>query len=150
MTILITLAVLIILSLASVAAYYLIKLQKSKIAEQAQIKENHLAWLEHKNTLIKDIKFIANSMLQQQCEITEGCMRLGYLIPKVDESETFKLTFPAIFEHYSLTTDMPIKDAYQALSRKEQFKLDSKRLTLEAKNKEPVLSNCQTLLKHTF
>ena len=122
MTILITLAVLIILSLASVAAYYLIKLQKSKNAEQAQIKENHLAWLEHKNTLIKDIKFIANSMLQQQCEITEGCMRLGYLIPKVDDSEAIKSNFQSFLKPYPLPPILPFKDPSKAYLRKAHLK----------------------------
>ena len=143
-------AALIILTLSAIAAYYLIKLQKVSKNEKEQAERNKEAWLSHKNELIKDIKFIANSMIQEQCEITEGCMRLGYLVPKVDDTEEIKAKFESLFNHYQATTNMPIKEAYKALTRKEQFKLDSQRLKLEAKNKSAVLNDCQVLLKYNF
>ena len=150
MTILISIAATILVVLSAIAAHYLVKLRKVKTAEQKQIKQNQEAWLKHKNELVKDIQFIANSMLQEQCEITEGCLRIGYLIPRVVESDDIKSTIKHIFEHHSLTANMPIKEAYKALSRKEQFKLDSQRLTLEAKNKNGVLEDCKTLLNYSF
>jgi hypothetical protein len=149
-TYLIIFAVLILLTLSAIAAYYLAKLKKVKNNEEEQAKKNQEAWLSHKNELVKDIKFIANSILQEQCEITEGCMRLGYLMPKVDESEEIQTRFGSLFDHYRATSNMPIKEAYKALTRKEQFKFDSKRLRLEAENKSGVLSDCKILLKHSF
>ena len=77
-------------------------------------------------------------------------MRLGYLIPKIDDSEDLKHTFSHIYDHYSATAHMPIKEAYQALSKKQQFKLDSERLTLEAKNKQGVLKDSKKLAVHSF
>jgi hypothetical protein len=150
MNIFIIFAVAIIVILAILAGYYLFKVRQVTLQEKAQTKENHQAWLLHRNNLIKDIHFIANSMTQEQCEITEGCMRLEYLIDKVDDSEQIRATFNYIYEHYNATAHMPIKDAYQSLSKKEQFKLDKERSRLEAQNKVNVLKDTSRLSQHPF
>lgn len=150
MNVLLTIATVIIVALSIIATYYLFKVHQLKKEQAEQNKQNQAAWQANQDELIKDIQFIANSMLQQQCEITEGCMRLGYLIPKVDDSEAIKHTFKHIHNHYTETAHMPIKEAYQALNKKEQFKLDSQRFSLEAKNKQGVLEDSKKLAAHIF
>lgn len=150
MNILLIIATIVIVALSLIASYYLLKVRQLNKQQLEQNKQNQAAWQANQDELIKDIQFIANSMLQQQCEITEGCMRLGYLIPKVDDSEAIKNTFKHIYNHYTATAHMPIKEAYQALDKKEQFKLDSERFSLEAKNTEGVLQDCKKLAVHIF
>ena len=150
MTILLIFAFTIISALTLVAGYYLLKLQKATKVKSIQTQKNHQAWLDHQNELIKDIKFIANSMSQEQCEITEGCMRLAYLINKVDDTDQIKNKFPHIYSHYNATMHMPIKDEYKALTRKQQFKIDCERRDLENTNKTAVLSDTQNLANHIF
>jgi hypothetical protein len=150
MNILIILALAIIATLAITAGYYLFKVRQVTRQEDLQSKENQQAWLLHRNNLIKDIHFIANSMTQEQCEITEGCMRLEYLIGKVDDSEQIRASFSHIYGHFNATAHMPIKDAYQSLSKKEQFKLDKERSRLEVESKAGVLEDSKRLSQHAF
>lgn len=150
MTILLIIAFTVISALTLMAGYYLLKVQKATKLKNIQAQKNHQAWLDHQNDLIKDIIFIANSMSQEQCEITEGCMRLVYLINKVDETGQIQSKIPHIYSHYNATLHMPIKDEYKALTRKQQFKIDCERRDLENTNKSAVLSDTQNLANHIF
>jgi hypothetical protein len=150
MNILIISALIIILILAIIAGYLLYKVLLLNKQKEQQSKENQDAWVQNRNELIKDIHFIANSMSQQQCEITEGCMRLEYLINKVDDSPQMRIDFQYIYKHYDATAAMPIRDAYQALTKKEQFQLDNDRTKLEAQHKADVLNDTKKLAVHNF
>jgi len=147
---LIILAVLIILALAGTAIYYVTKLKRVQKQQEEQVKKNKAAWEAHRNELASDIKFIAHSMIQEQCEITEGCMRIAVLMDRLDDELQHKPEFKTIREHFSLTISMPTHQAYKDLSRKEQFKLDKQRYALEEKNKDQVLEEAKTLLHYNF
>ena len=150
MNIFIISALIIVTTLTIVAGYLLYKVLLLNKQKEQQSKENQDAWLQNRNVLIKDIRFIANSMSQQQCEITEGCMRLEYLINKVDDSPKMRIEFQYIYKHYDATAAMPIRDAYLALTKKEQYKLDKDRAKLEAQHKADVLSDTKKLAEHSF
>lgn len=150
MWVLIVLAVLIIVTLSTIAAYYLLKLKRVN-AEQKQLAvQNQQAWLEHQIELSNDLKFIANAMLQGQCEITEGCLRLKVLMDRLDETLQNQTHFQAIVAHFNATSSMPTHKAYASLSRKEQFVLDNQRYKLEHENKDAILQEAKTLLKYNF
>lgn len=150
MNIFYTVAAIILLILAGIAGYYLNKVRKLNQAQKEQAEKNKQALEDHRNALIKDIQFIANSMVQKQCEITEGCMRITYLINKVDDSEALRQSFPHVHNHTQATAHMPIKEDYKALTRKEQFKLDNERHTLESKSAENILREVKKILTHNF
>jgi predicted metal-binding transcription factor (methanogenesis marker protein 9) len=150
MNFLIISALILILILAIIAGYFSYKVSLLNKQKQQQLKSNQDAWEQNRNELIKDIHFIANSMFQQQCEITEGCMRLEYLINKVDDSPKMRIEFQHIYAHYDATAAMPIREAYQALTKKEQFKLDKARAKLEAQNNDNVLSDAKKLASFPF
>lgn len=150
MTTLFLIALSIIIVLSCVAGYYQFKLYKVNKNKQLQAKLNQQAWLEHRNKLITDIRFIAQSITQEQCEITEGCMRLQYLITRIDDSQNITEEFQHIFAHFNATKHMPIKEAYKALNKKEQFKLDKERANLETQNSPLVISDCKRLIGYSF
>jgi hypothetical protein len=150
MNILIISALVLILILTIIAGYFSYKVRLLNKQKQQQLKNNQDAWVQNRNELIKDIQFIANSMFQQQCEITEGCMRLEYLINKVDDSPKMRIEFQHVYAHYDATAEMPIREAYQALTKKEQFKLDKARAKLETQNSEKVLSDAKKLVSFPF
>ena len=150
MTYFIIAAAIVLLILSSIAGFYLWKVRQLKKNQADQIKRNQEAWKAHQEELAKDVRFIANSMVQGQCEITEGCMRIQYLLDKLDEELKNKPEFQAIHIHYRQTAHMPIRDAYKALSRKEQFKLDQQRFSLEEENRERVIAEATTLLTYRF
>lgn len=146
----IVLAILILLTLTIVAGYYLWQVRKLRKKQTEQQSLNQAAWKAHQEELAKDVRFIANSMLQEQCEITEGCLRLQYLMDKLDEGLKNKPEFQAIHMHCRQTAHMPTHEAYKALGRKEQFKLDKDRFALEEENREQVLKEATTLLTYRF
>lgn len=143
-------AVLIILALTGVAAFYLWKL-KQKNTEIAQQQESaKKAWREKKEELAKDIRFIAHSLVQEQCEITEGCLRIKVLMDHLDGDLQHKTEFQTIQTVYSLTSQMPTHQAYKDLNRKEQFKLDNKRYKIEDEHREDVLAEAKTIMNYRF
>lgn len=150
MTLLITLAVAILIVLSAIAAYYLIKLKQAKMKQELAMESGRLAWLKKQQELAQDIRFIANAMIQGQCEITEGCLRLIPLMNRFHEELPFKQDFQTMLQHQQACKDMPTHDAYKQLSRKEQFKLDNQRYQLEEDNKVAILSEAKSLLKFHF
>lgn len=152
-TLLITLSVvafIIIAALGGIAAYYVWQVKKQNAQLKAEQEAQKKAWREKKEELAKDIKFIANSMVQDQCEITEGCLRIKVLMDHLDGDLQFKPEFKAIQQVFTLTSDMPTHKAYKELPRKEQFKLDKKRYKIEDEHRELVLAEAHALVSYQF
>lgn len=143
-------ALLIILVLSGVAAYYLLKLKQKNIEAAKQAEAAKKAWREKKEELAKDIRFIAHSLVQGQCEITEGCLRIKVLMDHLDIDLQHKTEFQAIQTVYSLTSQMPTHQAYKDLKRKEQFKLDNERYKIEDEHREDVLAEAKTIMGYRF
>lgn len=140
----------IIVILSLTAAYYLFKLHKAQKVQAQAIIDGQQAWLAKQQEIAQDIRFIANAMLQEQCEITEGCLRIIPLMNRFHQELPFKADFSQLLQHQQACSEMPINEAYKALSRKEQFKLDKKRYELEAKNKDSILKEAKLLLNFRF
>lgn len=146
-TYLILLGAAIIATLALVALYYLrqVKLQTQK--QEQQRAENEAAWRAHQLELHNDLRFIANALLQGQCEITEGCLRMTYLMSRLDESLLSKSEYSTIVKHAGMTAHMPTHQAYKDLTRKEQFKLDQERFKLEDNHRSAVLKEAKLVME---
>jgi len=143
-------ATIILAALVATAAYYLIKLRKVKHQQAEQIQRNKDAWQKHRDELASDLRFIANSMLQGQCEITEGCLRIKVLMDRLDDELQHKPKFKTIQAHFAQTITMPTHEAYKALTRQEQFKQDKQRFALEEANREQVLIEVKILSEYKF
>ena len=118
---LIFIAAAILLALSGVAAYYWIKLKKVQNQQKAQIAQNQKAWLDRQQELAADIRFIANSMLQEQCEITEGCMRLKVLMDHLDQDLAQKTEFQTLQFYYQQTLSMRIMKLIKHLIEKSSL-----------------------------
>ncbi len=147
---LIFIAAAIILSLSTIAGYYLFKLRKIKQQQNEQILLNRQAWLDSQEELAGDIRFIAKAIVQQQCEITEGCLRLKVLMDRLDETLQHNVDYQTIQLHYQKTAHMPHHQAYTALNKKQQFKLDQDRIELENQHRQKVLLEAELLSDYQF
>jgi len=130
-----------ILTVVPLAAYAWHLTRKVKVMEEEAKQEEAEAELHLRNyqkELVSDIRFVARSVVQQQCDITEGVLRLYYLIGGLDPDVWEMPELESLRTHHVAVRDMPILDAYKALSKKEQFRLDTKRLQLEADNKASI------------
>ena len=100
--------------------------------------------------LVTDIRFIARSVLAQQCEITEGVLRIQYLMNGLDPDAWQLSELHHVRAHYDATRHMPILDAYKKLSKKEQFKIDQQRWTLEKQHQEAIEKELTWLVSYSF
>ena len=100
--------------------------------------------------LVTDIRFVARSVIAQQCEITEGVLRIHYLISGLDPDAWQLPELKTLRTHHDQTREMPILDAYKQLPKKEQFKLDKQRWTLEQQHKEAIEKELNWLVNYSF
>lgn len=126
------------------------RLHAIKQQQQAEKAAAELQLRNHQQELMQDIHFIARAMLAEQCDITEGVMRLQYLIDGLDADVWQRPELETIRQHWQATNHMPILEAYQALSRQEQFRLDSQRLRLEDDNKNAIFKELNWLVTYQF
>jgi hypothetical protein len=144
----------IITALASYAVYLHIQL-KNKITEAArkdaserQLAQNNLD--KRNNNIIADIRFIAKALISEQCEITEGVLRIHHLSDALDIDIMQQQSFSTIHNHFNQCKSMAIKEAYKALSKKERFQQDQQRLRLEERHKDDVLKEAQLIIEYSF
>ena len=123
--------------------------QKIKTLKEAQAliqkEQDKLAQTTHLKA-VDSIKLIAQFMLEEQVELSEGCIRIKVLLdhtaPEFHEHPTYKV----FYEMYLATEHMPTHEARKQADKKLIRKLDKERLELEAENKEAILAASQQLL----
>ncbi len=131
----------------------------------AQIKAKHKAALEkdeaerllaqqnldkRNNNIIADIRFIAQSLISEQCEITEGVLRIHHLADALDTDIMLQPQFTSLHSHFEACKLMAIKEAYKALPKKMRFQQDQQRMRLEHKNTESVLKEAALIIQYSF
>lgn len=120
-----------------------------KLKIQKQRKENTAKLRIEK--IIDSIQTIALAIEQQQCNLSEGCIRLVHLLeclpvfnkPKLNEQ------YPAVYELFKAVEHLPTHETRKAQSKKETFKQDMFREELEAKLASKILNEVSTLTKFT-
>lgn len=147
-------ASLIVLSLALYALYlhFQVKTQQ-KIAQQNEAEERLIAQenlTKRNNNIIKDIRFIAQALVAEQCELTEGVLRIHHLADAIDSDLMLQQEFAAIHQHFIACKSMAIKDAYKALTKKQRFQQDQQRFRLEQACNDDVMDEAKLLIQYAF
>ncbi|AUI65393.1 MULTISPECIES: DUF2489 domain-containing protein [Glaesserella] len=133
---LLILAILVLLSMAGYAFSLYWKLhQQKKQMKQAQVARYQ--------SIIESIEIIAKAMLSEQCDLSEGVLRLKPLLDVLGKKLS---TFPAMWALYQVVENMPILDARKNLKRNERMKLDLERELKEAELTEQIKVELQQLL----
>lgn len=143
-------ATLLLIGLGAYAArlWYLVW-QQQQAAHQQQIQQAN-ALRQHQLGLLEDINFLARSVLSEQCEITEGILRLHHIIHGLEPAVWELEELSTVRAHYEATQAMPILAAYKALSKQQQFRLDNERWALEEANKAAIQRELTWLLSYPF
>ena len=151
---LLILAGIIILALSGYA-FYLHRQLRNKLAEakekddeERQLAQDNLD--KRNNNIIADIRFIAQSLISEQCEITEGVLRIHHLSDALDIDIMQQQAFSTLHSHFNQCKTMAIKEAYKALSKKERFQQDQQRFRLEESHKDGVLKEAQLMIEYSF
>ena len=138
---LIILAILILVSLTAYAVSLFLKLQQQK-------KQIQQAKTERYRNVLESIEIIARAMLAEQCDFSEGVLRLKPLLDVLGKKLS---AFPAMWELYQVVENMPILEARKQLKRNERMKLDLEREAKEAELSEQIKQElhqlCQDVVK---
>ena len=121
-TVLLLVAVCIIVGMIGYATYLLLALQKQKKALQ-QARRNRI------NRIKESIEIIAKAMLNGDCNLSEGVLRLKMLLEPVGMSIKNHVT---LLQLYEVVETMPTHEARKALKKNERMRLDLQRESAEA------------------
>ncbi len=93
------------------------------------------------------IRILAGAMVREELTLTEGCMRIAYLLTQVDESAPDKDQYSVFFQLASATSHIPVLDAWKELSPQQKNAYTRERTNIEAAFGEFVIEATQELLK---
>jgi len=99
------------------------------VKAQRQKEEAFLA--EHNEKLLKSVRIIAAAMVEEQCDFSEGAIRIRVLTDHLLPYKDYQPQFPALFDLYDRVKDMPTHDARKTMDKKERFKQDMQRAAWE-------------------
>lgn len=143
--ILLILLALITLSLGVYLGYLLSRV-KSQKKKQRDSEEKLLELSrQRKEHLVESIITIARAAVQDQCELSEACIRIKKLLenyPQVAERADFEI----IARMYGELSGFAYLEERKALSKQEKFNQDKKRFLVEDKFRDPMLKSLKTLI----
>jgi len=136
--ILLSVAAIIIAGLAFYAGKLFAKLRLA--AQQEKINK-------HNNKQIESIRLIAKAVSEEQCELSEGAIRICRLLEKiyVIGDANFPTQYPALHELDLFLADYPTHAGYKALKRQERMRFDVKRSQQEERLKDSITQECVLL-----
>ncbi|MGL5949416.1 MAG: DUF2489 domain-containing protein [Aeromonas sp.] len=121
---------LIILALALYAGRLLFQLKQRQTAQQ----QAQRAGIAARNArILESVQIIAKAMQSEQCDLSEGVIRLTHLLDALQTGGTrdFKAEFPGVYGLFAQIEHMPTHAARKALKRNEIMKMDLERSGFE-------------------
>lgn len=145
---LLVVGVVIVAALAFYAGRLLSQLQAQRQAQARAMAEQQQKMTERNNRLLESIVLIARAMDAQQCESSEGCLRLWHLLNALmaDQQLDVATAFPGIQQMYDVVKDMPTHEARKKYSKAEIRQLDWTRMKAEARLEAEIAADVKTLL----
>jgi Protein of unknown function (DUF2489) len=98
--------------------------------------------------LVRGINILCRSMIDDQVELSEGCMRVKILMDHLNASLHEDIRFGVFNEVYSQLEDMPRFKARKSVNKRFLNVLDERRSKIEAENREAILSASKELLAY--
>jgi hypothetical protein len=132
--------------IASLSWFIFTKIRELKVLKAKRV-EKEAQETEKRNHLINSIKVIATTMLEDQVELSEGCIRIKVLIDHFDASLHEQASFKIFEEMYKSTEHMPTHQARKNTDKNFIHKLDQQRFALEKKHRESIRKGAEELLK---
>lgn len=133
-------AVVIIAALAWYAGSLLFKLKQQKRNVQTMTSQRM-------DTISESIRVIALAMEQQQCNLSEGCIRLYHLLEALPQKDKLNVwdEYTGIYSLYTEVKDLPTHQARSQLSRGERKRQDKQREDKEALFEPQIMTDVASL-----
>lgn len=138
----------IILGLGFYAGKLLAQLKEQQRQSQLKLAQHQADIKKHNDYLLDSIHLIAKAILEQQCELSEGAIRICRLLEKLYLSEDahFPTQYPALHQLDEFLADYPTHDGYKALKKQERMRFDVKRAEQELALKSAIEAECVKLV----
>lgn len=149
-TVFIILGLVIIAILSGYAINLLLKIKQQKQLKQQNQQQQEQAANDRLEKLLDNIRYIAQAMLEERCELSEGVMRIAKLFGILGLSDKVSSDFPALFKHYDTIKDHPIKEQRKSLSKQQRMKLDYQRMLSESALEPAILKEAEHLSQYQF
>lgn len=102
---------------------------------------------ERREFVEESLRIITKSMLEGQCDLSEGCIRIRMLIERSDNIDAKHDDFKTFFEMYEEIKHFKTHEARNELSKQERFNEDKERLKIEDRYRDSLLEASRRLLR---
>ena len=99
------------------------------------------------DNISQSIQTIAKALAQQQCNLSEGCIRLFHLLEAlpVKDKPDFSQQFTGLYSLYNQVKDLPTHEARKAQSKIDTKQQDLRREEIEAELESSILKDVSLL-----
>lgn len=138
----------IIIGLAFYAGKLLWLVKQQQLQQQQELQKRQQQQLEKQRYLRESIVLISRAMLEQQCELSEGALRLWVLLDHwTEENKPDAVTsYPGLYQMYKVVKDMPTHQARKEQDKKLTRQQDKTRMQAEKDLKDFIEADVKLLL----
>lgn len=148
LTVLIGVALVVLVSLTAYAWILQRRIRALEIRQRLAAAEFDAQRDERRDKALLGISMLANAMVREEVTLTEGSIRVAYLLTQVDETARQRQEYSVFYQLAEATAHIPMLEAWQALSQQQQLGLTIERENIEALYKEFTLAAARALLEN--
>ncbi|OUR96610.1 hypothetical protein A9Q84_09705 [Halobacteriovorax marinus] len=140
----ILIALVFVISLMSTVIFFLWKKVKQQRVNE---RDQALRIKEKEEFILSSLDIIAKAVLQGQCELSEGCIRIRMLLTKSHCLKADDQNYETIFTMYEDLKNFKTHEQRKSLTKQERFQEDANRMRVEDNFKIPFLKAVSVLAK---
>lgn len=132
--------VVIVLAAVTARLWWQVGQQKKAQQQRLQAQQDRQAQREQERIqyIYESLNVIARAVLDDQCPVTEGCIRMAVLMDNLSLDCDTKNRFSPIFKIYHATRHIPTHSSWKALERKQQQSFKQEMFALEREHAQTV------------
>ena len=147
MTLITSLALVVLIGLSGYALYLYLQLRKLKNTQNAREEVLAVEQEDRKAHYRKSIHVIASAIVADQVTLTEGAIRISMMAAQLDLSEHEREHYQVFFQLMEATAHIPILDEWQKLSTRDKLRYDREREDIEKKYREFTVNAASKVLQ---
>ncbi|NPU95465.1 MAG: DUF2489 domain-containing protein [Gammaproteobacteria bacterium] len=141
-------AVVLVLAVVAARLWWQVGRQQRRIrALQAQQAQKEMERIDY---IYTSLNLIARAVLDDQCPVTEGCIRMAVLLDNLSLDCDTRQRFSPVFEIYHATRHIPTHSRWNALERKQQRRFEQEMRSLELRSGAAVQELMQFVRDNPF
>ena len=136
--------------LMAIAGYYLVKLHRQQRRNRARWVEMATESERQRQRINNSIQLLAGAIGKDELTLTEASIRICGLLDSLQISGEVAEEYVAFYRLRAATAHIPILEQWRALDRREQFRFDLERQTLEREYRESVVEAAERIRGRHF